>query len=137
MFVHLAGGDLGDPELDEEGKKVQAQADAVAVDPAGASLAFGDDLVFLEELVGDLPEDLFRFEEAGAVLAAQLEIPILGDLLGEGEAFLLGACAALLAADRRGALPEAAVAASVDLELAAHQFVTGHQAPTKFRRKDA
>ncbi len=59
----------------------------------------------------------------------------LTDLLGEGEAFLLGAGAALLAADRRGALPEAAVAALVDLELPAHQRVTGHSAPTKFVKR--
>jgi hypothetical protein len=60
-------------------------------------MAPGDDLVFLEELFGDLPEELFRFQETGAILAAQLEIPILGDLLGEGETLLLGAGAALRA----------------------------------------
>src|SRR5260221_9756765 len=100
-------------------------------------MALGDDFVFLEELLADLAEELFRFEKAGTVLAAQRQIPILGDLLGEGEALLLGAGTALLAADRGRALPEAAVAALVDLELPAHQFVTGHHAPPKVRHKDA
>ena len=72
----------------------------MALDPAGAAMALGDDLVFLEELLGGLAEELLRCEEAGAVLAAQRQIPILGDLLGEGEALLLGAGAPLLAADR-------------------------------------
>jgi hypothetical protein len=124
IFLHLAGGDLGDPELAEEGEKVQPQANAVTLDPARAAMALGDELVLLEELLGDLAEELFGFEEAGAVLAAQRQTPILGDLLGEGEA-LLGAGAALLAADRRRALPEAAVAALVDLELPADEEASG------------
>jgi len=37
-------------------------------------MALGDDLVLLEELLGDLAEELFGFEEAGAVLAAQRQI---------------------------------------------------------------
>jgi len=81
----------------------------VPLDPARAAMALGDDLVFLEELFSHLAEELFRFEKAGAILAAQLQIPILGNLPGEGEALLLGAGAALLAADRGRALPEAAV----------------------------
>jgi hypothetical protein len=136
ILLHLTGGHLRDPELAQEGEKVQTQANAVTLDPARAAMALGDDLIFLEELLGDLAEELFRFEEAGAVLAAQRQIPILGDLLGEGEALLLGAGAALLAADRCRALPEAAVAALVDLELPAHQLVTGHLSP-KVRHKDA
>jgi hypothetical protein len=73
-----------DPELAEEGEKVQAQENAVTLVPARAAMALGDDLVFLEELFGNLPEELFRFQETGVILAAQLEIPILGDLLGQG-----------------------------------------------------
>jgi hypothetical protein len=83
---------------------VQAQANAMALDPAGAPLALGDDLVFLEELVGGLAKGLFRCQKAGPVLAAQLEIPVLGDLFGQSEAFFLGADSALLAANRRGAM---------------------------------
>jgi hypothetical protein len=43
----------------------------VAFDPSGATLAFGDDPIFLEELIRRLAERLFGCEEAGAILAAQ------------------------------------------------------------------
>jgi hypothetical protein len=74
---------------------------------------------FLEELFGGLLERLFRYEQAGAGLAAQFEVPVLGHLLGEREAFLVCARAALLAADGGGALPEAAVGTPIDLKLSA------------------
>jgi hypothetical protein len=51
----------------KNGSKMQPQADTVPLDPAGATLAFGDDLVFFEEFLGPLAEGLFALlEEAGA-----------------------------------------------------------------------
>ena len=50
VFLHLAGGDLGDAEFAEKGIKVQADADTMALDPAGTALALGDDLIFALEL---------------------------------------------------------------------------------------
>ncbi len=133
ILLHLAGRDLGNAHLAEEGAEMEAKADFVAFDPPGAALPFGDDLVFLEELIGRLIEVFLGAEEAGAVFAAQPKIPVLGDLLGEGEAFLFGAGAALFAADGRRALPEATVAAEIQLEFSSHQLVAGHMAPALIR----
>lgn len=59
VFLHLAGRHLGQAKVAEEGKKVQAETDRMACDPARAALALCDNLVFLEELGGRLPERLF------------------------------------------------------------------------------
>ena len=88
-------------------------------------LALGDNAVFLGELVGGLLEGLLALEEAGAGLAAQLEKPVLRKGLGEGEVLLLRTGPALLAADRGGAPPVAAIAAAIELNLAAEDTVIG------------
>lgn len=60
VFLDLAGSDLGDPEFAEEGQQMEPNAYAVTFNPAGASPALGDDLIFLQELVGSLLDGLFR-----------------------------------------------------------------------------
>ncbi|MCR4282647.1 MAG: hypothetical protein NUV72_06440 [Bauldia sp.] len=69
------------------------------------ALPFGDDLVFAGELVGRLPEGLFVGDLPAARLAAQLEIPVLGEILGAGEAVLLRAHAPVLAGEASRTLP--------------------------------
>jgi hypothetical protein len=123
--LHFAWRDLGYAELTEEGPEVKPQANLVSLHPAGGALALGDDLVFLLELVGGLVEGLLgRLEQPCAALAAELEIPVLGDLFGERETVLAGAFAPLRAADRGRTVPGGAVRPSIDLDLPAQDFVS-------------
>ena len=126
IFLHLARRHLGDTEFAEEGHEVQAQSTTVALDPTGAALPLGDDLVFLQELFAGLLEGLFRDQETGAALAHEGEIPVLGDLLSQDEAVLFGAGFSLLTANAGRALPKPAVLPAIDLELTAYQFMRGH-----------
>jgi len=45
----------------------------------------------------DLAKGLFGFDLSGAEFSPQLQVPVLGDLLGFREAFFLGADAPILA----------------------------------------
>jgi hypothetical protein len=83
------------------------------------ALSLGDDAVFLDELIGDLLDGLFGLEQTGAGFAAELEVPVLGDLFGVSEALLARAAAALFAADRGRAMPDLALAAAVELQFTA------------------
>jgi hypothetical protein len=75
--------------------------DLVPLGPALAALALGDDAVFLEELLGRLGEGLFRLEQSSALLAAQGQVPVFGELLGQGQAVLLATYAMFLAIEER------------------------------------
>ena len=88
----------------------------MALDPALAALALGDDAVFLGELAGGIGEGLLGLEQAGAAFAAQTEIPIFGDLLGAGDALFAGARAVFLIVEVRRALPIAASGAFIELD---------------------
>ena len=127
VFLHFPRRHPGHAEVAEKGEEVKAQPDAMALDPTRTSLAFGDDPVFLEELIRRLAERLFRDEEASAVFPAQSKIPVFCHLFCEGETLLLGARSALFAADRCRALPETAVVASVNLELSSDERVAFHR----------
>jgi hypothetical protein len=56
-------------------------------------------------------------------LAAQIQIPVLGELFREGEAVCLGAAAPVAAVEEGGALPLAAVLTSVDVNGPTKQVV--------------
>lgn len=99
----------------------------MAFDPALTALALSDDAVFLRELIGGLLERLFGLEETCARFAAQLEIPVLSDGLGNREVFLLCATAPLFAANGGRAPPIAAIATPIELNLAAKNAVIGLQ----------
>jgi hypothetical protein len=94
-----------------------------AINPAGAALPLSDGLILLEKLFAGLLE---VFSETGAALTHEGEIPVVGDLLGLGEAFLFGAGFSLLTANAGRALPKPAVCAAIDPELTAYQFVRRH-----------
>ncbi|WP_269245748.1 hypothetical protein [Rhizobium sp. AG207R] len=64
VVLNGPGIDLGKPHLAEERDEVQPQADTVALDPFGASLAFGDHTIFLLKLLGSLGEGGLRFQDA-------------------------------------------------------------------------
>ncbi len=113
--------------LDGGDRALTAQPDGVAFDPALAALAFGDDTVFLNELVGGLLEGLLGFQDAGAVLAAQGQIPVLSNLPRQREAIGLGAGALLLSTDGRGALPKATVCSLIELNLPTEEVMRRHE----------
>ena len=99
IFLHLAGRYLVERQVAEERNEVHAQPDGVAFGPLLAALTFGDDAIFLEELIGSLPEGGAGVENTGTQLAVQGQIPFLGSLGGCLARLLLGAELALLAAD--------------------------------------
>jgi len=76
----------------------------------------------------DFAKGLFGFDFSGAEFSAQLQIPVLSDLLGFREAFFLGADAPILAREIGGALPQAAIGTLVDVDFAAEDSVLfGHR----------
>jgi len=117
VFLHLAAGDLREPHIAEEGNQMQAQARLVALDPTRAAMALGDDLVFALELRCGLLEGFLRQKLALAVLVAERQIPVLGKLLGERQAFLLGGNTAVTTGEIARTLPKAAVVAFIDVDL--------------------
>ena len=78
---------------------MKADADFVALGPALAPLALGDNPVFFLELVSGSAERLFCLKEACAGLAAQSQIVVLGELLGGFEVRFACRTAKLLAVD--------------------------------------
>src|SRR5229473_4143171 len=90
VLLHLAWRDLGKSHVAEEGHQMNPEAGAVAFNVLGITLALGDDLVFALELRRGFAEGFFAAQFAGAGLAAQAQIPVLGEVLGLGEAVFLG-----------------------------------------------
>src|SRR5215468_8666863 len=94
------------------------------------ALALGDKWEFPKELLRRVREGLLAVhrnqlaEIATLKFAAQLQVPIFGEVLRLREFFFLSRGAVLLATDRSGALPEASVAL-VDLHFATENFVSG------------
>jgi hypothetical protein len=84
---------------------------------------FGDDLVFALELYGGVAEGFLVAEFTVPELAAQPQIPVLGEVLRLGEALLFGADAVVSATEERRALPKATTVTFVDVKAATHQFV--------------
>ena len=124
--LDFAGCHFREAKRSEERFQVNADAGLVPICPARAALTFRDDFVFFLELVCRFAKRLFCFEETGARLAAQTEIPVFGKLFGLSEFVFFGANAELTAVDRCGALPVAAVTALVDLNESAKDFVACH-----------
>src|SRR6266851_4069403 len=83
-----------------------------------AALALRDDVVFAQVLFRRFAKGFFGFDLAGAELAPELQVPVLGDLLGFREALFLRARAAVFPAEVAGTLPAAAVRAFVNVNLA-------------------
>src|ERR1700687_76073 len=98
---------------------MHARAEVVLFDVGLASLALGDDLVFPQELLRRVAKGFLCLDFAAAQLAPELQVPVLGDLLGFGQAVFLGAAPTVLAGKVGGTLPVAALRASVDVNLAA------------------
>lgn len=129
ILLHLARCDLVQFLIAEEGQEMQAQPYLVALHPARAALAFGDDGVFLGELVRRFLEGAVAFYEASTVLAAQRHIPVLGEFLGQGQAVHLAADPAFLALEEGIAMPVIALTAPVEMHFAAQDGVilVGHE----------
>src|SRR5208337_2934226 len=90
---------------------------------ARAALALREDVVFTQKLFGCFAEGFFCFDFSAAEFPAELQIPILGNLLGFREALFLCAGPAVLAGEIAGALPAAAVRAFVDVDLSTEDGV--------------
>ena len=133
VFLSLGGRDLGEAKGAEKGQQVEAQAGLVALDPAGAPLALGDDLVFAFEKLRSLPEGLFVKQLAAPILFAQRQVPVLGELLRQVQAFFLGADALVAGGEIGRALPEAAVLALVDVDLVTENRVRIHNRPPRWK----
>ena len=66
-------------------------------------------------------------ERASTLFAAQLQIPVLGKVLGTGQTVFLGADAAVTTAEIGRALPVSAVLAFVDMEFSSYELMLlGH-----------
>ena len=111
--------DFGEAHLPEKRNKVIARPPVLALDVVLVSLALRDDVVFLQILFGGFAVGLFGLDLSIAELAPQLEVPVLGDFLGFGEALFLRRAASIFPGEIGGALPVAAVRALVDVDLAA------------------
>src|SRR5690606_1989315 len=117
IFLRRARVDFSDQLVFEEGQQMQPDAVFMAAHPFGAAAALGDGFIFLFEGFGGFCEALAALELAVAVLGTELEIPVLGHVLGAREAALLGAPAPFLALEIRVAVPGSAVCAAVEMDL--------------------
>src|ERR1039458_8962448 len=123
VLLHLAGSDLGKSHVAEEGHQMNPQASAVAFNVLGITLALGDDLVFALELHSGFAEGFFAGYFTVPGFAAQPEIPVLGEILGLGEAVFLRGNPSVLAGEVGRTLPQTAVVAPVDVDFAAEDRV--------------
>src|SRR5580658_7326353 len=102
---------------------MKPEASAVAFHVLGIALALGDDLVLALELHSGFAKGFFVVYFAVAGLAAQLEIPVFGEVLGLTQAVFLGGNPPVLAGEVGGTLPATAIVASIDVDLAAENCV--------------
>src|SRR5665213_1463969 len=123
VLLHLARRDLGKSHVAGEGNQVNPEARAVALNVLGITLALGDDLVFALELHGGFAESFFAGYFTVADFATQPQKPVLGEVLGLGEAVFLRRDAPVLAGEVGRTLPQAAVVAAVDVDFAAEDRV--------------
>lgn len=135
VVLNFAGCHLGDAHLPKERQQVDAKPDFVAFGPTLAALSLSYDLVLLKEPLGRLREGFLRKEDASPVFTPKFKVLVLGDLLCQGQAFLLRARTALLTAYRGGALPNTAFPPLIELNLAAENFVIWHSTPASARRR--
>jgi len=79
-FRDIVRRDLGQDLVAEEWKQVNTQLPIVAGDIFSVPLARDQRDIFDQEGLGDVLEQLAALQDSGAGLAAQFQIPILGDL---------------------------------------------------------
>jgi hypothetical protein len=68
VFLHLAGRDLIQGQVPEKWDKMDPQPDGVALCPFLAALTFGDNAIFLQELIRGLFGGRAVLEDAGPKL---------------------------------------------------------------------
>lgn len=105
---------------------MQRQTIMVPSDPSRASVTLGDRLIFEKETISALIEGLFVYQFTCAGFAPQLKIPILGKLLGVGEAFLLRTRPVIASFQVGRTLPIAASTSLVDVHFIAKNLVGRH-----------
>jgi hypothetical protein len=99
VFLDLSRGDLGDAQVPEERDQVEARSPVLAFHISLVALPLGHDVVLMQVMLRNLAKGLFGFDFSGAEFSAKLQIPVLGDLLGFREAFILGADAPVFASE--------------------------------------
>ena len=82
VFLHLAGSDVVQGKGAEERYEVDTQPHRVAFGPLFAALAFGDDPILFQKLLGGLAERRPVVQDSRAKLAMQGQIPVLGQFAG-------------------------------------------------------
>src|ERR1039457_5663528 len=136
VLLYLAGRDLGKSHVAKERHQMKPEASAVAYNVLGITLALGDDLVFALELYSGFAKGFFVVYFAVPGLAAQLQKPVLGEVLGLGQTVFFGGTPPVLACQVGGALPAAAVVTPVDVDLAAQDCVFfGHKVRAAVKHK--
>jgi hypothetical protein len=95
----------------------------MALDPARAAVALGDELIFLEELRGGGLEEPLCLQQSGAGLATQQDIPVLDDFLRQGQTVLLGGFLVFFALRERRTMPVVAATPFAEVDVAAQNCV--------------
>ena len=105
---------------------MDAKADLMALHPAGRSLAFGQDGIFLDKLVGYVSEGRLGLgllgrggQDTDRGLPVEAEIPVLRHLYSLFEGFGLGAMAVIMPVQEGCRLPKRAAVAAEDIGSAA------------------
>jgi len=103
----------------EERHQVHPRPPVLAFDVNLAALVLGDEVVLAQKLFRRFAEGFLGFDLA----AAELQVPVFGDLLGFRRALFLRARAAVFPAEVAGTLSAAAVRTFVNVNLAAQDRV--------------
>ena len=124
--LHLAGRDLRNGLLAKIRHQMEPDAVLVALHPFGATVSTGGRFIFLLEDLRPLGEGLACLKVAVMVPGAKLHVPVGGDVLRLGEAFLLSAFSPFLALEVGRAMPGAAFGTAVESDLIAEYSVYFH-----------
>ena len=123
VFLHESRRDFGEHVVSEEREQMDPEFHLQGLHVEGASLPFGYDSVFQEELVGGLFECFADLEDARVVLSPQAEIPVLGNILGASQTVLASGLPPVLSFEVCGTLPVRAVFSAIEVELSFKKIV--------------
>jgi len=90
IVLHGAAGDFGQAHVAKEWKQVHFGSPVLAGDITFIALPLCNHVILAQVLRVGFAKDLLGFDFAVAEFSPQLQIPILGDFLRFGQAFLFG-----------------------------------------------
>ena len=133
VFLNRAGGYLGDGHLAEIRHEMESNLVLVALHLFRAAAAPCDGFIlFLKRLRG-LGEGLAGRQLAVTALVSEGQIPVLGKILGELKALLLGRSSPVSTSEVGGALPKSAVIALIEVDFAAKYRVALHDSSSRLK----